>query len=189
MDVITKDELRFKQEEVMDRILGGEVFIYPTDTIYGIGCDARNSEAVKKIRDIKQRVDSPFSVLVPSEGWIRENCVITPAAEEWLSQLPGALTLIFKTLDSPVADEIAPGLDSVGCRIPDHWFSVFVQKLGFPIVTTSVNVSDQPFMTSLDDLDDSIKQKVDFCVYEGPKQGRPSKIVRLDQNNVHVRER
>ena len=173
----------------MERIHNGEVFIYPTDTIYGIGCDARNSNAVKKIRQIKQRVDSPFSVLVPSDDWIRKNCSLSPVAEEWISQLPGPLTLIFKTLDSPVSDLIAPGLESVGCRIPDHWFSSFVRALGFPIVTTSVNISDQPFMTSLDDLDDSIKNKVDFCIFEGPKQGRPSKIVHLERDDVEIRER
>ena len=55
-------------------------------------------------------------------------------------------------------------------RIPDHWFSDVIRELGFPIVTTSANRSGQPFTTSLDDLDQVIKDGVDFIIYEGEKK-------------------
>ena len=62
------------------------------------------------------------------------------------------------------------GLDTLGVRIPDHWF-----KVDIPIVTTSVNKSDKNNMTSLEDLDKDIK--VDFIIYEGEKKGKSSKII------------
>ena len=87
----------------------------------------------KKIREIKQRPDTPFSVMAPSLTWIKENCVISKEAEKYLKQLPGPITLILKTKDSPVAPEVAPGKDSVGIRIPNHWFHKIVKELKIPI--------------------------------------------------------
>ena len=69
----------------------------------------------------------------------------------------------------------------MGIRIPKHWFSNIAKKLNIPIITTSVNVSGNKFMTSLDDLDKNIKNKVDFIIYEGKKKARPSKIVNLTE--------
>ena len=180
MQIITKDEIRLRKEELKEKILDGEIFIHPTDTIYGIGCDATNSKAVKKIREIKQRPDTPFSIMAPSKEWIRENCIITKEAEKWLDKLPGPYTLILKTKDKPVASEVAPGLESLGVRIPNHWITKLINWIGVPIITTSVNITDEPYMTSTEDLEDSIQTQMDFCLYEGEKQGNPSKIIHLD---------
>ena len=84
-----------------------------------------------------------------------------------------------------VAENVAPGKDTLGIRIPDHWFSNFVAEINMPIVTTSANKSNEDFMTSLDDLDSEIKSKVDFIVYEGEKKGKPSRIIDLtDEEKV-----
>jgi L-threonylcarbamoyladenylate synthase len=191
MQIITKQEARLKREEIVDRILNGEVFIYPTDTIYGIGCDATNSKAVQKIREIKQRPDQPFSVIAPSFEWIKKNCVLTAEAEKWLKQLPGPLTLILK-LKNPkcVAKEVVPKQDgTLGVRIPAHWIWGITEKADVPIVTTSVNITDKPFMTNLDDLEPEISGHISFALDEGPKEGRPSKIIHLDKEEVKIRER
>lgn len=190
MQIVAKEELRFRKEELMDKIADGEVFIYPTDTIYGLGCDARNDKAVEKIREIKERHETPFSIIAPGIDWIRKNCEITEEAEEYLKQLPGPVTLILKLKNKDcVSEKVNPKGDSLGVRIPHHWISAMVEALGFPIVTTSVNRTDKPFMTDFENLDIEIKSHVSFGIDEGPRQGRPSKIIHLEADETTIRER
>ena len=189
MRVLSKEEFEKEKDIIRTSLIeNNPVFIYPTDTIYGIGCNASNKEAVEKIRDIKQRKTSPFSVIVPSKEWIDENCVVNDNARDWIKRLPGPYTLILKVKKGYVAENISPGLDTLGVRIPDHWFSNFAAEMDMPIVTTSVNKSSEDFMTSLDDLDTEIKSRVDFIVYEDEKKGSPSKIIDLT-DEVKVVER
>ena len=96
--------------------------------------------------------------------------------------------LILKSKNA-VAENVAPGLDTLGVRIPEHWFSKIVEESGVPVVTTSANKAGGDFMTSLDDLDDGIKPKLEFVVYEGEKHGRPSKIIDLTGEEIKVEER
>ena len=99
--------------------------------------------------------------------------------------MPGPYTLILKTKKECVAKNVAPGLDTLGVRIPDNWFSNFVSEIDIPIVSTSVNKASEDFMTSLEDLDSEIKSMVDFIVYEGEKKGKPSRIIDLtDEEKV-----
>ncbi len=189
MRVITKEELSFSTKNlVMQKIESGEVFIHPTDTIYGIGCNAQISKSVKEVRKIKQRTLTPFSVIAPSRNWIFENCHISEDAREWIDKLPGPYTLILNKRNTNIADEVAPDVNTIGVRIPNHWFSSIVAEIGVPVVTTSANITNENFMTSLEDLDDRIKSQVEFILYEGEKAGRPSKIVDLTKN-VRVIER
>lgn len=182
MEVITKYELRLRKKEILEKIRNGAVFIHPTDTIYGISCNALNENAVKKVRKIKQRKDTPFSVWVPSKEWIKKHCHPSPSLNKWLQELPGTYTLILglKNKES-LAPSINPESRSVGVRMPDHWLHKLVEDLGTPIVTTSANRTGQPFMTSLEDLDPEIKITVDFIIYEGEKKVRPSKLVNLTE--------
>ena len=76
---------------------------------------------------------------------------------------------------------MAPAVDTIGIRIPNHWFTPFVEELGLPIVTTSANKVGRMFMTSIEDIDPEIKNNVDFIIYEGEKKGRPSNIVHLEK--------
>ena len=190
MQIITKAEVRLKKEEILDRIENGELFIHPTDTIYGLGCDATNAEAVKKIRAIKERPDTPFSVIAPSTEWVNENCKISKQAEKHIKELPGPVTLILPLKNKNcIAKEVNVGKGSVGVRMPAHWISGMVETLGLPIITTSVNKTDRKFMTEIEDLDPEIKSDVSFALYEGKKEGRPSKIIHLEGKETKIRER
>lgn len=179
MQILTKEEFLLEKLRLFDEILNGAIFIYPTDTIYGIGCDAANENAVKKVREIKGRQSNPFSVIAPSTEWIIENCAVNEKQKEYLELLPGPYTLILKVKSHPVAKSVSQGLSTLGIRIPDHWISEAVRELGVPIITTSANKSGSDYMTSLEDLDESIKSKVNFIVYDGVKEGKPSKIIDL----------
>ena len=188
MKILTQDEVEVNKQVILEVIKNGAIFIHPTDTIYGIGCNALNEGCISELRDMKERPETPFSVIAPSKRWIKENCVVSSEAEKWIKKLPGPYTLILKSKND-VAENVAPGLDTLGVRIPEHWFSKIVEESGVPVVTTSANKAGGDFMTSLDDLDDGIKPKLEFVVYEGEKHGRPSKIIDLTGEEIKVEER
>jgi len=183
MIILTKAEFEIKPEEFLKIVQDGNVFIHPTDTIYGIGCDATNSEALNRIRTIKQGFDRPFSVIAPSKYWIKENCIIPEGGKEWLDKLPGPYTLILKLKNKDaVCHEVNLGTDTIGVRIPEHWFAQVPRIAKVPVVTTSANFVGQDYMTSMDSLEPKLKSKMDYIIYEGEKKGRPSTIVHLEKN-------
>ena len=188
MEVLTKTELRLRLEEILTKIKNGAVFIHPTDTIYGISCNALDYNAIKKVRDLKERPDTPFSVWAPSLDWIKKNCKNNSEIDGWLKQLPGPYTLIFDLKNSlAVAKNVNPKSSSLGVRVPEHWFGNLVRELNIPLITTSVNKSGQAFMTCLEDLDPEIEMGVDFMIYEGEKKAKPSKIVNLTNGKIKER--
>ncbi|MBN2367567.1 Sua5/YciO/YrdC/YwlC family protein, partial [Candidatus Woesearchaeota archaeon] len=144
---------------------------------------------VKRIRKIKEREDQPFSVIAPGEEWIKENCIIDEQDLGWLDKLPGQYTFVLRLNKSTaISKEVNPGLNTVGVRIPDNWFSGIVSEMGFPVVTTSVNKHGEEFMTSMENLDPDIKASVDYIFYEGIKKSRPSTLVVLTENK-EIKER
>ena len=182
MRILNFEELELEKSSIIDAILRGAVFIHPTDTIYGIGCNAQLSSAVKKVRKLKARATNPFSVIAPSLEWIHENCIVTEDAEEWLEKLPGPYTLILKLKNNCVAKSVNSGLSTLGVRIPNHWIRKLATEAEVPVVTTSVNRANEEYMTSLEDLDSSIKGGIDFMIYEGRKEGKPSRIIDLTKD-------
>jgi len=186
MDVITKKQLFESSNLFLNKLKKGSLFIYPTDTIYGIGCDATNESSVELVRMIKERFETPFSVIVPSKEWILRNCEVD---QKFLDLLPGPVTLIVKLKDdSSIAPSVVKGLKTLGVRLPDHWVSDFVRDFGKPVVTTSVNKHGLSFMNCLEEMDLDLKGDVDFFVDEGLVHGRPSKIIDTLTNDVIERD-
>ena len=191
MKVYHKPEVEFNKERLELDIRNGAVFIYPTDTIYGIGCNAMDDNAIKKIREVKKRHDMPFSVIAPSKEWIYENCEVGEEAKRWIEEkLPGSYTFIFK-LKNPdaISKHVNNGLETLGVRIPAHWCSEVVSSLKIPLITTSANLSGYTFMTSLEDLHSDVKMNMDFALYDGELKGKPSKIIDFSQEDVKIKER
>ncbi len=191
MKELSKEEFEMDLPQYTDRILNNEtLFIYPTDTIYGIGCDATNCDALKKLRSVKSRYTMPFSVIAPSKDWIQENCIVGEKEQAWIDKLPGAYTLILKLRNTDaVCRECNNDLGTIGVRIPQHWISKVVTQIGKPIVTTSANLTGGYYMTSMDDLDPKIKAHVEFCVYEGEIKGHPSTLVDLTKDELDIIKR
>ncbi len=198
MLVINKDELlNFKRK--FTKKMKDSVFIYPTDSIYGIGCDATNSELVDKVRKLKKSNLQPFSIIAPSKEWVEENCYISEDQKGYFDSLgskidingsPHCFTLILRLKNkNAVAHNVTQGNGTIGVRIPDNWFSSIVSELGVPIVSTSANPTGENFMTSLDDLSSSIKKGVELVVYEGEKRGAPSTIINLASEEIKILER
>lgn len=190
MKIITKNEVKHFVGDIIRDINAGKIFIYPTDTIYGIGCDAFDSKAVKKLRALKQRGQVPFSVIAPSKNWIYQHCEVTDEIKQWIEEkLPGPYTLILKKKTQPVSEEVNLNRDTIGVRIPNHWISGLVSRLGKPIVTTGVNISGTTFMTKIENLHPDLKPGIYFAILEGELKGHPSKIVHFDTGMAEVLKR
>ena len=190
MRVLTKVEFSIKKEQYKKKILEGALYIHPTDTIYGIGCNAADCMAVRRVREAKERPQMPFSVIAPSKQWIMDNCEVNGKTKKWLDELPGPYTLVLKLKNKDaICDEVNHGMDTIGVRMPDHWFGETAKEMNVPLVTTSANIVGRNFMTKVENLDPKIKMKMDFMVYEGEKHGSPSKIVDLSGEEEKVTAR
>ena len=192
MIVVNFDEYNLNRKNILKDI-SKSVFVYPTDTIYGLGCNALDEASVQKIRKLKNS-DQPFSIIVPNKEWIYENCIVTEEAEEWIRKLPGPYTLLLKLKNKKAVSKNVHNCDTkgdavIGVRMPNHWFLAISYQLKMPIVTTSANITGQDFMTSLDDLDIRIRNNVDYIFYDGPKHGAPSTIIHLEGDRVHIQPR
>lgn len=188
MEIVNRDELRIRKDSFRSKILKGDVFIHPTDTVYGIGCNAMDETAVDKVRKIKERFpEKPFSVIAPSIDWIKENCVIDKAGEDWLAKLPGPYTLILELKDAAkIPPVVNSGRRSIGVRFPDHWITEVIAEINTPIITATANKRGRDFMTTLEDLDSDIHTKTDFIIYDGEKPGKPSTLVNLAGEEIET---
>jgi len=154
-------------------ILNGKIFIYPTDTVYGIGCNALVKEAVLKIREIKKREQKPFSIIAPSFGWIERNCIIDVDLKKYF---PGPYTVILKKKNKNFLSYVSEG-DTIGVRIPNHKFTKRIQFSGVPFITTSVNFSGEKPANKIEEIPQEIINQVDFIFNSGELSGKPSTIV------------
>lgn len=184
MEIVKIDDLvrnERKRRHIVESMVMGKIFIYPTDTIYGIGCNAMDSDVVKRVRAIKSS-SQPFSVIVPSKGWIKQYMV---TKGKFLNRLPGPYTLVYKKRN-PDFLNIVSDSDSLGIRIPKHFFSELVCEAGIPFVTTSVNVSGQQHVTNVDEIPETIKNSVDFIVDAGQLNDNPSRIIDLTSDQPKI---
>lgn len=177
MKLIDQSYIESHKSEILDAMRSGKIFIYPTDTIYGLGCNALLEESVQKLRELKHRQTRPFSVIAPNKEWILENCKVEN--ESLNKYLPGPYTLFVSRKDIAVAPSVNPNDNTLGVRIPDNWFTALVEEAGVPFVTTSVNITKEHHMEKLEDVPEEILNQVDYVVYEGEKRGEPSTKINL----------
>jgi L-threonylcarbamoyladenylate synthase len=177
MEIFDREYVESNREKIIPAIREGKIFIYPTDTIYGLGCNALLSESVMRLREIKNRDTKPFSIIAPSKEWILENCKLE--IENLNKYLPGPYTLFLNRSQKCVAEEVNATDNTLGVRIPDHWFTKIIEEAGVPFVTTSVNISGEPHMEKLEDLKEETKEAADYIVYEGEKRGQSSEKISL----------
>ncbi len=180
MEILNKKAFYRRKEEMVEEIRKGKMFVYPTDTIYGIGCNALMKSSIKRIRTIKRRSEKPFSIIAPSVEWIEQNCLIDDNAKKWITKLPGKITLILPVKNRQcVSREVNGGSRTLGVRIPNNWFARITYEASVPFVTTSVNITGKKPMTSLKDIDDGIKDKVDYIINQGILNRKPSRVISL----------
>ena len=188
-----------KPEEILAEALktlrAGGTILYPTDTVWGLGCDATNPSAVARIYEIKHRADSKSLVLLACDldmvaRYVKE---IPSIAVDLVEVNDAPMTLIYPGAIAGEAD--VPGDKwhlahntvaedgSVGIRIPlMDWCKQLVFKLGRPIVSTSANISGEPTPLRFSEIDPAIKEAVDFVVppsVDTQSTGKASQILKV----------
>lgn len=174
------------QEKILslaEKILrGGGIVIAPTDTVYGILADARNSEAVQKIFTFKKRpLDKPLPIFVKNIEEARRYAYIYDFQTAFLRRVwPGAVTVIF--LHKKKLSEIMTGSsDKIGIRIPAHPFVLeLLSRLDFPLAQTSANLSALPPAKDIEELQGYFKNsapKPDLVIDGGVIENQASSVV------------
>ena len=167
----------------------GGLILYPTDTVWGIGCDATNAEAVKRIYQLKQRDDSKaLIVLLDSAEHLDHYVVDVPEiARELIDVAVKPLTIIYEGAYN-LAPNVLGNEDSVGIRIPnDEFCHRLCERFGKPIVSTSANVSGKATAKTFADTDTSIVQGVDYAVEyrrDDTTARQPSNIILLSRDGT-----
>lgn len=154
----------------------GKVIIFPTDTVYGIGCLVEDIESVKRIYEIKQRdYTKPMAILCPDLEAVKSVVSSDTILEENLTKhWPGKLTLIYKK-NSKIDDLITAGKESVGVRIPNHEISLkLLEKFG-PMVVTSLNLSTEPPILKFEEVL-RYQNQVDYIVDGGDLDSQASTV-------------
>ena len=184
-------ESRYEKEDLqraLQVLRSGGVILYPTDTVWGIGCDATNAEAVARVYEIKRRVDSKaMLVLLDGAGKLQGYMDKVPETAWMLleaneGQRP--MTIIY-----PHARNLATNLlaedGSVGIRITTELFSkALCEQLRRPIVSTSANFSGEPAAKTFNEISEELKAAVDYvCMFRRNDQTihQPSSIIKIDE--------
>jgi len=174
-------------EESLKAISGGRMVIYPTDTIYGIGANATDADAVHRVNEAKGRENKPISVVVSDFAMMRQYCKTSDVPFNLLQELfPGPVTGIFlKSYDFPSG---ITATDTIGVRIPHHHFVLcLVRKLGFPITSTSANLSGGNPPKAIGEVPDSIKTVAEVVIDGGRcRYGMESTIVDFTKKKPEV---
>jgi L-threonylcarbamoyladenylate synthase len=176
------DEI-LKTIEVLKR---GGVILYPTDTVWGVGCDATNDEAVARVYALKRSVDKhAMTMLVATIDDVGRYVRRVPeVAWQLLEVAEAPLTLIL-----PGGVGVSPGLmpesGTIGIRVPKHEFChALLRRLGRPLVSTSANISGEPTPLTFDEIPSAIRDGVDMVVdrrFEGHPTRKPSSIIALGE--------
>lgn len=176
-------------DEAVRTLRAGGLILYPTDTVWGIGCDAANAEAVAKIYALKGS-ENKKSMLVL--------CASADMIVRYVNKAPGIAFEVMELADKPLtlilpgasglAENLIPEEGTLGVRVPDHEFCRrMLRAFGRPVVSTSANLSGEPAAVSLADTSREIVEGVDFVVnprFEGKPTRKPSSIVAFTEDGA-----
>ncbi len=172
--------------EVMKR---GGVILYPTDTVWGIGCDATNEDAVKRVYEIKRRVDSK-SMIVLVDRAVKVDFYIKDVPEiawDLIELADKPLTIVYPDALN-LAKNLVASDGTVAIRVTNEHFSYkLCERFKKAIVSTSANISGEPTPANFAQIDDAVKSAVDYVVQyrqEDAKKAKASSIIKLGVGGV-----
>lgn len=176
-------------EKLVEVLNKGGMAIIPTDTVYGIVCDALNEEAVRNVYNLKKReFNKPMIILVSDlEMLYKYTKDIKNLENELISEYwPGPLTIIFKKKEC-LPDIVTSSLDEIGVRLPDDADLIkLIKELNKPIIATSANISSEETITKIDQLDKEIIATVDYIKDGGVVNKSSSTIVKVIDNKIKI---
>lgn len=171
-------------KKALEVLQKGGTILYPTDTIWGIGCDATNAEAVKKIYEIKEREDSKSMIVLVDDASRILSYIDTMPEIAWdlieLTDKP--LTIIYPGAKN-LASNLISAQKTIGIRVTNETFTKkLIQRFRRPIVSTSANISGNQSPSNFDQITEIIKSRVDYIVnyrQEDTTKYKPSSIIEL----------
>ena len=176
--------LKQEIEKALEVLKNGGVILYPTDTVWGLGCDATNEQAAARINEIKGRAeDKSFIILLDTDNKLQSYVNEVPeVAYELIEYTENPLTIIFSNAKN-LAKNVVNADGSVGIRIVKHDFCTqLLQRFRKPITSTSANISGQPSPAIFDEISPEILDAVDYVVdweQEIRERKKPSTIMKL----------
>jgi L-threonylcarbamoyladenylate synthase len=176
-------------ERAAAAIQNGELVVYPTETVYGLGADALEPAAVERVFEAKGRDRSkPVSMAVPSVPAALEYVQASTREREFMATfLPGPVTVLCQRHES-VPDELVAGRDRVGVRIPAHPLALrLCERAGTPITATSANVSGRGSVRRINELKPAIRETVAVTIDDGETPGTESTVVDVSSGTIHRR--
>jgi tRNA threonylcarbamoyl adenosine modification protein (Sua5/YciO/YrdC/YwlC family) len=169
----------------------GDVIVYPTDTLYGLGCDILKKDAVQRIYKIKKLPKrKPLSIICSDFTQLSEFATVSNSAFRIMKELlPGPYTCILKATNK-VPKLLISKQRTVGIRIPDSPFiKSVIEKLGNPIITTSLTNNDDHFISEPSEIYHQYKHQIDILFASGSSSTLPSTVIDLTGNSpVLIRE-
>ncbi len=188
MHVLTPEKIEeIRQRDLMqaEHILRtGGVILYPTDTIWGIGCDATHAQAIERIYTIKRRrPEKPLLLLADSVEMVRQYVgYIHPRLETLLAYHQRPLTIIYEGARNLPTNLVAPD-GTIGIRIAvDAFCQELIRRVGKPLVSTSANISGHPYPTHFGEVSSHILEQMDYVVRYRQWEttpGQPSVVARV----------
>lgn len=171
-------------DEIIKILESGGLVVFPCETVYGIGCDCLNTDAVKKLTEYKLRpLGKPYAIMASNKNMARKYVTINQTAENLYDKfLPGPLTII-STGKHKTAIGVESGTGTLGVRIPDYQFLLkLITKFGRPIVATSANASykKRPYAVTdiLENISDKQKNLIDLIIDAGElPRNEPSTVI------------
>ena len=192
MDILQIHEINPQKrliEQACDVLQNGGVILYPTDTVYALGCDIRKKSAIEKIYRIK-KIDKkkPLSIVLTDISMMSEyvKFVSNDAFKIMKKAFPGPYTFIFKA-SKLVPELLITNQKTIGVRIPNNKIALeLVKTLNSAILSTSVNTPEGDYVIDPDNLDKELRNQIDLIIDVGIKSSNPSTVVDFSGGNIDV---
>ncbi len=178
--------------EAAQEIKNGNIVLFPTETVYGIGANALNEKAVKKIFEAKGRAsDNPLIVHVSNIEMVKNIVKEINNIEKKLIEKfwPGPLTIIFnRKSEKIIPNVVTANLNTVGIRMPSNKIAKeLIEKAGVPIAAPSANVSGKPSGTKVEDIIEELQNKVAYILDGGSSDiGLESTVIKVENNKINI---
>ncbi|WP_327050691.1 L-threonylcarbamoyladenylate synthase [Halomicrococcus gelatinilyticus] len=172
-------------ERAADALRRGDLVVYPTETVYGLGADALDETAVERVFDAKRRSrENPVSLAVPDVATALEYVDPTEREQAFMDEfLPGPVTVLCRRTDA-VPDVLTAGRECVGVRVPDHDLALELLARVAPITATSANVSGRESVRRPADLDREIRDAAAVVLDGGETGDTGSTVVDVERGEI-----
>jgi len=188
-----KEEINMKEiEEAAEEIRKGNLVLFPTETVYGLGANALDEKAAKKIFEAKNRAaDNPLIVHVANMDMMKDIVIdISPLEKKLMEKFwAGPLTIILKRKSKKIIpDIVTANLDTVAVRMPSNEIAkLLIEKSGVPIIAPSANKSGKPSGTQIEDIIDELDGKVSYILDGGITDiGVESTVVKVKEDTIEI---